>query len=38
MQLDSLLKSPGDLARNGHQALQVHVGATRRTVERVLSA
>jgi 3-deoxy-D-manno-octulosonic-acid transferase len=35
-QLDNLLKSPGDLARNGQQALQVHAGATRRTVERVL--
>jgi 3-deoxy-D-manno-octulosonic-acid transferase len=37
-QLDSLLKSPGDLARNGQQARQVHAGATRRTVERVLGA
>lgn len=37
-QLDALLKSPGDLARNGHQALQAHAGATRRTVERVLGA
>lgn len=36
-QLDNLLKSPGDLARNGQEALQVHAGATRRTVERVLS-
>lgn len=34
-QLDRLLKSPGDLARNGQQALQVHAGATRRTVERL---
>lgn len=40
-QVDALLHSPSkasDLARNGQQALQVHAGATRRTVERVLRA
>ena len=35
-QLESLLQSPGELARIGQQALQVHAGATRRMVERVL--
>lgn len=38
-QLAALLQSPeqaAHLARNGQQALQVHAGATRRTVERVL--
>ena len=34
--LESLLQSPGELAHNGQQALPVHAGATRRTVERVL--
>jgi hypothetical protein len=38
-QLDTLLQSPEQatqLANSGQKALQVHAGATRRTVERVL--